>query len=156
MCLKRFQVRFVVLHRLRLSPLCFFAFGKSLGFFTLAVVFLPFCHCGLSFLCGVLERSLTGPCGSTAADRSSADGDTCSGVRSSDLGPSLSSGTFKILIRFSCRLLDDHWFELVVPASVALVRKDALDLAIWTVVSHLVVADHHHHHSWNWFQLNLR
>ena len=32
--------------------LCFFAFGKSLGFFTSAVAFFPFCLCGLSFLCG--------------------------------------------------------------------------------------------------------
>ena len=31
-------------------------------------VFFPFGPCGLSFLCGDLERSLTRPCGSTAAD----------------------------------------------------------------------------------------
>ena len=64
--------------------LCFFAFGKSLGFFTSAVVFFPFCLCELSFPCGDLERSLTRPCGSTAADSSSADGGTCTGARSRD------------------------------------------------------------------------
>ena len=39
--------------------LCFFAFGKSLGFFTSAVVVFPFCLLGLSFLGGDLEQSLT-------------------------------------------------------------------------------------------------
>ena len=48
--------------------LCFFAFGKSRGFFTSAVFFFPFCHCGLSFPCGDLELSLSRLCGSTAAD----------------------------------------------------------------------------------------
>ena len=43
--------------------LCFFAFGKLLGFFTSAVVFFPFCLCGLSYLGGDLERSLTRLCG---------------------------------------------------------------------------------------------
>ena len=40
--------------------LCFLAFDKSLGFFTSATVFFPFCFCGLrscrlSFLCGTLN-----------------------------------------------------------------------------------------------------
>ena len=64
---------------------CFFAFGKSLGFFTSAVVFFPFCVCGLSFLCGDLERSLTRPCVSTAADSSSVFIGKCTGARSRDL-----------------------------------------------------------------------
>ena len=71
-CLKTFQVRFVVLHRLRLCPWTYASvFGKSLVFFTSALVFFPFCHCGLSFLCGDFERSLTRLCGSTPADSSS-------------------------------------------------------------------------------------
>ena len=80
--------------------LCFFAFGKSRGFFTSAVVFFPFCLCGLSFPCGDLERSLTRLCGSTAADSSSVYIGTCTGARSRDLDlcrlpelPESSSGT---------------------------------------------------------------
>ena len=61
--------------------LCFVAFGKSLGFFISAVVFFPCCLCGITFLGGDLERSLTRPCGSTAADSKSADGGTCTGTR---------------------------------------------------------------------------
>ena len=132
--------------------LCFFAFGKSLGFFTLAVVFFPLCLCGLSFLSGDLERSLMRPCGSTAADSSSADGGTCAGTRFTRSGPLLSSRATRIFIRISSRLLDNHWLELVVPvAFVALVRKDVRDHSIWTVavalVSHPLVTDHHHGHS---------
>ena len=63
--------------------LCFF--GKSLGFFTSAVVFFPFFSCGLSFLCGDLERSLTRLCGSKAADSSSENTSTCTGARSRNL-----------------------------------------------------------------------
>ena len=46
----------------------FFALGKSLGFFTSADFFSPFCFFGLSFPRGGLERSLMRPCGSIAAD----------------------------------------------------------------------------------------
>ena len=65
---------------------CFLAFGKSFGFFTSAVVFFPFCLCGLSFPCGDLERSLTRLCGSTAAaDSSTVCMGTCPGARSRDV-----------------------------------------------------------------------
>ena len=41
--------------------LCFLAFGKSLGFFTSAMVFFPFCVCGLCSCCRdtVVPRLLT-------------------------------------------------------------------------------------------------
>ena len=94
--MKTFQIHFVVLHRLcsESTGLCFFAFGKSLVFFTSDVVFFIFCLSGLSFLCGA----------------SSVDGGTCTGARSRDLGgggggggPSLSSRAIKIL--------DNQWLK---------------------------------------------
>ena len=64
-CFKKFQAHFEVLHRIRLNPwaCASWPFGKSLDFFTSAIVFFAFCFCGLcsfrpSFLCGDLERSL--------------------------------------------------------------------------------------------------
>ena len=80
----------MVLHRLRLSA------ASSLRL----LFFFPFCLCGLSFLCGDLEQSLTRLCGSTAADSSSENIGTCTGARSRDLDlsrlpelPESSSGT---------------------------------------------------------------
>ena len=88
-CVKTFQVCFVVLHRLRLSPWAHASslFGKSLDFFTSAVVLFTFCLGGLSFPCGEIERSLTRPCGHTARR---------------------ATGVF---IRYCKRLLDNHWLN---------------------------------------------
>ena len=86
----KFQVRFVVLHRLHPSPWAYASLPlASHSASSLRLWFsFPFCLCGLSFLCGDVERSLTRPCGSTAADSSSADGGTCTSARSRDLDPS--------------------------------------------------------------------
>ena len=86
-CLNTFQVRFVVLHRFRLSP---WAHASSLlanhSASSLRLWFsFPFFLCGLSFLWSDLERSLTRLRGSTAADSSSVYIGTCTGARSRDL-----------------------------------------------------------------------
>ena len=106
---------------------CFFAFGKSLGFFTWAVVSFPFCLCGLSFL----ERSLTRLCMYR-----------CSFSRSGSLS---SSRDTRVLIRFRNRLLGNHWLNWW--HRWRLWRLCARMYSIWTVavVLHLVVNDRHRH-----------
>ena len=56
-CLKTFQVRFVVLHRLRLSPWAYASSPLARGFFTSAVVFFPFCLCGFFLVATVNGHS---------------------------------------------------------------------------------------------------
>ena len=75
-CFKKFQVRFVMFHRLRLSPhapLPLASHSASHSVFFFPSVSVDFVLVVFSFLCGDLERSLTRLCGSTAADSSSAD-----------------------------------------------------------------------------------
>ena len=73
--LKNFQAHFEVLHRLHPNPwtCAFLTFGKSLGCFISAMVFLfVFVNrVSVDSLYGDLERSLTRLCGSTVAESSS-------------------------------------------------------------------------------------
>ena len=101
-CLKTFQVRFVVLHRLRLSPWAY-AFSPltdhAASLLRLNLSF-PSAFVDFLFLCGDFERSLMRPCGSTAADSSSVKTGTRTGARSRERDlcrlpepPESSSGT---------------------------------------------------------------
>ena len=65
--------------------LCFFAFGKSLGFFTSAVVFFPSVFVDFLFFVATLN-GYSRDFGSTASDSSSENIGTCTDARSDDLG----------------------------------------------------------------------
>ena len=121
--------------------LCFFAFGKALGFCTSAVIVF-------SILSLRTFLSLWRPCMVTHSTVVVVYG--CSFSRSGSLS---SSGATRAFIRCCKRPLDNHscwwyrWFvALVSVAFVALVRKDALDHVIWTSagVPHPVMTGCHH------------
>ena len=82
-CLKKFQVRFVVLHRLRLSPWAYASLplANHWAFSTRLWFLFPFCLCGLSVPCGDLERSLTRLCGESSQARRLKGGVRPSGSR---------------------------------------------------------------------------
>ena len=142
-CSKKFQVRLVILHRLRLSPwahaslpLASHSASSLQLWFSFHSVFVDF---------PFFVATLNGHSRDLVVPRPLTPGGTCSLTRSR---PLLSSGANKIFIRFSGRLLDDHWLNWWY-------RWRLWRLCVWmysitrsgtvAVVPHPVVTDHHRH-----------
>ena len=123
--------------------------------------------CGFSFLSvfldfpffeATLERSLTRPCGSTAADSSSADGGTCTGARSRDLVlccllelPGSSSGSVAGSWTTIGRIGGTRGVCGALCVRMHSITRSGplpLSLFLWRLIITIVT-------DWNWFQLRL-